>query len=1570
MKKKYSIKNFINTHLVWVSWLLLLLVSFGARGQGVGYGNGSDGVNGLMGVTSAVVFLDINGTTTKHAMSAPAAWGGGCGHDGGADNIGDVGKTTPYVLPVTISDFKLKGELLQASSNSPNRNFALEYKWYHENESEPSWTARTPVYMNSGHTSSYCGNLKHAMSTWYTLPLSASGNYYLKVRFRMHNSQDGSLTNANNYHGGFIEGYTARFSYNPQTIHYKATSTDFQLTANGDGTYSVDNAVVNGGSGYFYNKLSGGSTDKYWGGTTAFPNGTATQSGGIPATKIASTAGTYNITFNPSTGAYTFTAVLAAVQKITSAKVTMDVYDTLDGGTDTNWYVLNGSQGTLGCHEDVGNLDFNPTDDSFIHTLGLNSTLKIGGEVRTNNDPNPVKMHYRVYLVGSTPPAFTTRELKFDRFLTNGTECGNQLGQRGTQYNRAASSGATVTLSTAGNYYVEVYYEAGGVISAGTGGWSHNGYSMIGDAAAGWSTDIQMGESKTGVHHYYRYTFTTNGLKFRTTGSWGTSYGGSVFPYSTSTDTNNIPVTAGTYNVTFDRNNQDYVFTTYNGTSTYFNNSDGSNYKALIKVVDVIDDGTKDSDDGSFGFTDGALDPGCTQCSGLFESYMGLYIIDANGAVVADRVYNLDGAYGSANTSNLDLGAQYPGVTFRIGTEAKAWAKGRHKMCGCSSWYYTYEFSGTDPVESDFPLPSSGSKFSDLTNGLFTLMNTSDDLGTNTPMPRNPVSTAAGQGSGNFAGSVNKTTSKGLAYEDNIKGLNIWSYNHSDFASSTYSFYANGSTTDHHFMKDLTSKKRTGGVYDSQHRMIYDQYFTGTEAASWFKVRNNDGWGGPNWGSPWSYPNGNMTSPGSNITGISEGNYTLLFDSTTGNLQMDTTVLYRWKDFTNGATTTAVLTPYNEVACPTCGGEYKVAVAMLCWASNTGDCTDETSLYYHRDINQNKVHEGVALNPHHPNSPDKPSGSVNNTYAGTELFYVQKISIASGGATNTWNGSTWSVTGAALPESYQDADVDSDLTIADGQGFTCINLDVADGVTITLGSGSYIEVLRAANTNSTGKIIVPSDANFVQRCDNQDHTAHIVHTKNTRTIAVGDYGYLSSPLAPDENMIPMVTAAGMGRMFEWSNNVESNKDWSYITTTVGKPGEGFIAWNPPGAVNSSGLSGGSIKSFAIEIDGTAYNGECTVNVRNEDLDINNDDNYVLIGNPYACAVDSELFLTHPNNANMDGTLYYWTSNTRIQEGDEHVSNYGDYNKYDYNPNDYASWSLSGATSTAASPETTNDTLVGNSSAPTKWWPSATSVFMRPIADGTVFFNNSMRSTTSNSATLFRSGNRGERIKSRLYLNINNGKGAFRQMGLAYVPGATDGRDRLFDSELYTTSDASIYTINGNTKYAIEGRPYQSLDKNETIPLGYNSKNEDEFQISIDRFDGNFDAKEIFLRDIQKDSLHNLSERPYVFGTNSGEYNDRFELVMKDKERLVEESAETAEEFPLIVAVKDDKIVVNKMKEKITKVEVHSLLGKLLYTGAVDSISVTEIEGLKRNDQVIIVTVYYEDGFKEHKKVLY
>ena len=86
---------------------------------------------------------------------------------------------------------------------------------------------------------------------------------------------------------------------------------------------------------------------------------------------------------------------------------------------------------------------------------------------------------------------------------------------------------------------------------------------MIGDFTS-WSSDVVMNTSDNVVYTINNYTFLiTGGVKFRQDADWGNNWGSNTFPTGTGAPGGaNIPVPAGTYDVTFNRTTGDYTFTT------------------------------------------------------------------------------------------------------------------------------------------------------------------------------------------------------------------------------------------------------------------------------------------------------------------------------------------------------------------------------------------------------------------------------------------------------------------------------------------------------------------------------------------------------------------------------------------------------------------------------------------------------------------------------------------------------------------------------------------------------------------------------------------------------------------------------------------------------------------------------------------------------------------------------------------------------------------------------------------------------------------------------------------------
>jgi hypothetical protein len=136
-------------------------------------------------------------------------------------------------------------------------------------------------------------------------------------------------------------------------------------------------------------------------------------------------------------------------------------------------------------------------------------------------------------------------------------------------------------------------------------------------------------------------------------------------------------------------------------------------------------------------------------------------------------------------------------------------------------------------------------------------------------------------------------------------------------------------------------------------------------------------------------------------------------------------------------------------------------------------------------------------------------------------------------------------------------------------------------------------------------------------------------------------------------------------------------------------------------------------------------------------------------------------------------------------------------------------------------------------------------------------------------------------RHRIWLNLTNAGGAFKQLLVGYVTGATNGFDKLYDG---TTIDSNpyidFYSINGGKNLTIQGRalPFVITDE---VPLGYKANIAGVFNISIDHVDGIFLTQDIFLKDLTTGGIHNLKNGAYSFTTEIGRFNDRFLLLYVD-----------------------------------------------------------------------------------------
>lgn len=626
-----------------------------------------------------------------------------------------------------------------------------------------------------------------------------------------------------------------------------------------------------------------------------------------------------------------------------------------------------------------------------------------------------------------------------------------------------------------------------------------------------------------------------------------------------------------------------------------------------------------------------------------------------------------------------------------------------------------------------------------------------------------------------------------------------------------------------------------------------------------------------------------------------------------------------------------------EIIFPNCIGFYRIAIALLTKYSTNGDCSDATTLRYFRDINQTPLFRlnsstDLALNP------KKPVNSLSNND-----FYITSIEVFD---TNfpIWTG-TWSVTpdkgsNVIFQANYQTV-LHGDLTVN--------TVTVEEGVTVTVSNAGHIECYNNAITNGTARIIVENQGNFVQRCNKASIIRpRIEMRKISRPMSDWDYVYWGVPVS--ENIYGQIPSF-LDRRYRWQSGTATGA-WQNFGTTA--PGEGFITRIPNAAPFNV-----TPTPVNFTMTGTANNGNVLVNVDSFDSSSIIYGNAVLLANPYPCAIDAATFLDHPNNTELGGTLSFWTSFTPISESTPGP------NTFNYNEADYATWNRTGGTGTKASTDITgNDSL-----RPTGKIASGQGFFVHAFADGQIEFDNSMRLISNVNTQFFRSSqyitSSNEDEKNRFWINFTNEQQGFRQLLVGYVPNATNGFDRNFDGHSVTTSSIDMYTLIDNYKLNIQGKslPFQSTD---VLPLGYRAATADTFTISLDSYEGVFSNYPIYVKDKILNIVHNLKMGSYIFHSQSGIFDDRFELLFHDEDLL---SLPGLSQFDndIFVATKD--YISIKSNEKIELIEIFDLVGRRVYRKEAIFLNEITLKDFAKGSQVYIVKIKTTSAIVSRKVVL-
>ncbi len=335
---------------------------------------------------------------------------------------------------------------------------------------------------------------------------------------------------------------------------------------------------------------------------------------------------------------------------------------------------------------------------------------------------------------------------------------------------------------------------------------------------------------------------------------------------------------------------------------------------------------------------------------------------------------------------------------------------------------------------------------------------------------------------------------------------------------------------------------------------------------------------------------------------------------------------------------------------------------------------------------------------------------------------------------------------------------------------------------------------------------------------------------------------------------------------------------------------------------------------SVIFNGVPNNGNLSIPIYLSGDNTNEDDDWNFIGNPYPSAINAELLLNNENNKNIiNGSIYFWTHNTNVNESK-------------YSSDDYAMYTVNTGGIMANSQGVT----------PTGFIASCQGFFVEAKQQGNIEFNNTMRVKTENNN--FFKGNkdknhsvRAEHIeKDKMWLNLYNDEGAFSQILIGFLKGATTAYESNFDGLRFSGNEyLTFFSMVENQQFAIQGMP--TFRGDETILLGFSSKIEEAvtLKIGIDHLEGDLNGLDIYLIDNILNKTHNLSLSDYEFTLQQrGLFTSRFSIVFGNSTLNLEDIKHT--EGNLIITKNNETIRVSTTNYSlISSIVIYDILGRKL-----------------------------------------
>ena len=495
-------------------------------------------------------------------------------------------------------------------------------------------------------------------------------------------------------------------------------------------------------------------------------------------------------------------------------------------------------------------------------------------------------------------------------------------------------------------------------------------------------------------------------------------------------------------------------------------------------------------------------------------------------------------------------------------------------------------------------------------------------------------------------------------------------------------------------------------------------------------------------------------------------------------------------------------------------------------------------------------------------------------------------------STITWSGS-WS--NGSGPGDGNHVTISSDYDFSTGGKFSCDNLTISSGVTLTVDTEEALVIY--GNLTNSGSLVVESGGSLITY-DGTTFSGNDVTIKRTTRYADGKYSFVGTPV----NQTSSITGSDLGSVV-----------YRYNETTAYGGDQGLSRWE---SASSDELVPGKGYAQAFQQDltftGTPNSGTITLTGTFTDRTNDNVEGWVLVANPYPSAISVSRFLNE--NDHLTGAVYFWDDNNSQSARGSNA--------------DYI---------VANAIATTQNSQAGNEDRYNYHIGSGQGFFVKLSSDANldVVFTEDMRVSDSNSDDNFYRID-GTKNIPLLRINLMNDDGLFKQSVVGFVSGVSDKQiNQQYDANaINSESEDALYTIKVDQAFAIQAVQSEV----ESIALGINIKESGSYQLDLQW--ENMEALPFQLKDNLTGELIELTN-PYTFTSQSGKFIDRFTL--QTISRVLSEESLGSE----MIYEADNTLFVRYSDQQNRTVTIFDLSGQVLMKTHVIGSQEVNLSGLRR-----------------------